>query len=81
MASGQCSKCGKYQCGCGPWPPVTGRDVDVLAAPCRWCGYNGEGYWQVGTHAITCPWRQVGGDTCRHVLDTLNIPTPTRGKP
>lgn len=33
----------------------------VLDAPCFWCGYNGELYWQAGSHAESCPWRNVGG--------------------
>jgi hypothetical protein len=33
----------------------------LLSAPCLWCGYNGQGYWQQGTHAKDCPWHKVGG--------------------
>jgi len=33
----------------------------VLRAPCVFCGYNGEGYYQSGRHGATCPWRDVGG--------------------
>ena len=33
----------------------------MLDAPCLWCGYNGEGYWQPTTHELTCPWHNVGG--------------------
>ena len=33
----------------------------LLSAPCLWCGYNGAGYYQPGTHAARCRWRSVGG--------------------
>ena len=32
-----------------------------LSAPCTWCGYNGSGYWQRGSHKPDCPWYQIGG--------------------
>jgi len=32
-----------------------------LDAPCAWCSYNGQGYWQSGTHAESCPWHKIGG--------------------
>ena len=38
---------------------------DPLAAPCIWCGYNGSGYWQRGTHDEGCMWRDVGGEADR----------------
>ena len=34
---------------------------DVLEAPCIFCGYNGEGYWQAGRHDKRCPWFVIGG--------------------
>lgn len=37
----------------------------LLAAECVFCGYNGEGYWQVGTHAKDCPWFNIGGEAER----------------
>jgi hypothetical protein len=37
------------------------RNIALLNAPCRWCGYHGADYWQPGTHAVTCPWRAIGG--------------------
>lgn len=37
------------------------RDDALLDAPCVFCGYNGAGYWQAGTHAPGCRWRNVGG--------------------
>lgn len=33
----------------------------LLDAPCLWCGYNGAGYFQTGTHSENCPWHNVGG--------------------
>lgn len=32
-----------------------------LDAPCAFCGYNGDGYWQRETHTRECPWYYVGG--------------------
>ncbi len=32
----------------------------ILDAPCVFCGYNGPGYWQTGTHAKDCPWHDIG---------------------
>ena len=32
-----------------------------LDAPCTFCGYNGPGYYQEGTHAESCPWNKIGG--------------------
>ena len=33
----------------------------LLDAPCIFCGYNGPGYWQAGTHSLECPWHGIGG--------------------
>ena len=41
---------------------------DMLEAPCLYCGYNGKGYWQKGTHDKICPWHNVGGITEREEL-------------
>jgi hypothetical protein len=38
---------------------------DVLQAPCVFCGYKGDGYWQAGTHDLSCPWRGIGGEQAR----------------
>lgn len=38
-----------------------GDSNGLLAAPCLWCGYNGEGYYQAGTHSQSCPWHTIGG--------------------
>jgi hypothetical protein len=37
----------------------------MLRAPCVFCGYEGQGYWQEGTHDEACPWRDVGGEIHR----------------
>lgn len=34
---------------------------DEQTAPCIFCGYSGEGYFQRGTHDESCPWRNIGG--------------------
>ena len=46
-----------------------GDSNGLLAAPCLWCGYNGEGYYQAGTHGQSCPWHTIGG--CDERLDRL----------
>ena len=33
----------------------------LLEAPCLFCGYKGQGYFQTGTHSEDCPWYGVGG--------------------
>jgi hypothetical protein len=43
-----------------------------LDAPCKWCGYNGPGYWQKGTHTEACPWHKVGGSEDRRILLDLH---------
>ena len=30
-------------------------------APCKFCGYEGEGYYQRHTHKLGCKWFEVGG--------------------
>lgn len=39
---------------------------NLLNAPCIFCGYNGDGYYQSGTHSKDCPWHNVGGDSERY---------------
>ena len=46
-----------------------GDSSGLLDAPCLWCGYNGRGYYQVGTHDKSCIWHTVGGRNER--LDRL----------
>ena len=38
---------------------------ELMNAPCVFCEYNGENYWQVNTHSANCPWYSVGGYTDR----------------
>ena len=38
-------------------------------APCAFCGYNGEGFYQVRTHGKNCPWYALGGADVR--LDVI----------
>jgi len=40
----------------------------VEYAPCVFCGYNGAGFYQAGTHAEDCPWYTVGGGEERSVM-------------
>ena len=40
----------------------------VEYAPCVFCGYNGAGFYQAGTHAEACPWYTVGGGEERSVM-------------
>lgn len=42
---------------------------NILDAPCRYCGYNGAGYWQRSTHHPGCPWHDVGGKDARLSLE------------
>lgn len=44
-----------------PWFGEYSLAKDILSAPCLWCGYKGDGYWQEGNHAEPCPWRHLGG--------------------
>jgi hypothetical protein len=55
---------------------------DILDAPCIFCGYNREGYWQVITHDKHCPWFDLGGyeerkealrDTIRSIVVTSEV--------
>ena len=38
----------------------------MLAPPCKWCGYDGPGYWQQFTHRRDCPWYGLGGSSRRY---------------
>ena len=31
----------------------------LFNGPCPFCGYNGPGYWQPGTHADGCPCHEI----------------------
>lgn len=37
----------------------------LLDAPCIFCGYNGTGYWQKGTHSPSCAFHDLGGEAER----------------
>lgn len=41
---------------------------ELLQAPCLFCQYNGQGYWQSGSHPASCPWSTVGGIDSRYKL-------------
>lgn len=41
---------------------------NMLDAPCLFCGYNGQGYWQNGTHHEQCPWHMVSGSVDREMM-------------
>ena len=44
----------------------------LLGAPCVFCGYNGPGYWQSGTHDWRCPWYwRVGFEERQRVLSAF----------
>ncbi len=50
---------------------IYGEKIDevenaLLCSPCVFCDYNGQGYWQVGTHDKKCPWHKWGGGTERN---------------
>ncbi len=46
---------------------------DALRAPCRWCGYNSEHYWQAGSHTEECPWHKVGGERERALVMEVEV--------
>ena len=35
---------------------------ELLDAPCIFCNYNGQGYYQAHTHKVWCPFYEIGGD-------------------
>jgi len=41
------------------------RHENPLDGPCIFCGYNGRGYWQKGTHLPDCPFVDIGGEADR----------------
>lgn len=41
---------------------------EELAAPCRWCAYNGPNYWQAASHDKDCPWHTIGGSAAREAI-------------
>lgn len=45
------------------------RDMTgILASPCVFCGYNGQGYWVDKNHETKCPWYNIGDEERRDVL-------------
>lgn len=57
------------ECNFNEIKEVSKVNIDnLLSFPCKFCGYNGQGYWQKGTHDSDCPWRDVGGETEREKL-------------
>lgn len=42
--------------------------MSLLGAPCIFCGWGGQGYWQRGTHSTVCPWHTVAGEETRRLL-------------
>lgn len=52
----------------GASPPRRQRTKDesitceLTESPCLFCGYNGSGFYQTGTHHENCPWHLIGGD-------------------
>ena len=47
-----------------------GRELhELLDAPCIFCGYNGQGYYQAHTHDQNCPFYEIGGaDERKHAF-------------
>lgn len=60
-----------------------GQAACILDAPCVFCGYNGSGYWQSGTHSKDCPFHEVGGDASRadHIVSLAKPCETCNGKP
>ncbi len=48
--------------------PESRLTLETLNAPCIYCGYNGAGYWQAGTHSKDCRWHSVGGACERNAM-------------
>ena len=48
-------------------------DKELLDAPCVFCGYNGAGYWQRGTHDPRCPVHDIGGQFERRGVVGLSL--------
>lgn len=57
-----------YQNVFQPSNPADRKKI-VLDAPCCFCGYNGQGYYQSNTHKPDCPFYEIGGkDEREHAL-------------
>ena len=49
-------------------------DRALFDGPCKFCGYNGPGYFEAGTHYLQCVWYSVGGYSKRlsHFIKLVN---------
>lgn len=54
---------------------LKGNPQSLLDAPCMWCAYNGQKYWQKGTHDKECPWHDIGSfeDRCNKLEKVLGL--------
>ena len=51
-----------------PYDEQYANALNEIMSPCKFCGYNGSGYYQILTHHESCRWRHVGGMHERAVL-------------
>jgi len=51
-----------------PYDEQYANALNEIMSPCKFCGYNGSGYYQTLTHHESCRWRHVGGMHERAVL-------------
>lgn len=51
-----------------PYDEQYANALNEIMSPCKFCGYNGSGYYQILTHHKSCRWRYVGGMHERAVL-------------
>ena len=51
-----------------PYDEQYANALNEIMSPCKFCGYNGSGYYQTLTHHESCRWRLVGGMHERAVL-------------
>jgi len=49
--------------------------ADLLTGPCKFCGYNGPGYYQKYTHDRSCPWFRIGSYNDQEAHLTKILPT------
>ncbi len=61
----------------------------LLEAPCIFCGYKGDLYYQKGSHNLGCPWIEIGGldkrlerlpSIMKHLASNYNASKYNRGK-
>lgn len=41
--------------------------TNLLKAPCMFCDYKGQGYWQLQTHKKNCPFYNTAGEFQRMI--------------